>query len=163
MIGASQTFFNSPIVHFYRNVFRVIPKNKCKEVASMLKAIHAQENQEEALKKGQLVAKKLAAMKLKQGAKIVGEGLEETLTYYQFPREHWTRIRTNNPLERVIREIRRRTRVVCAFPDGQSALMLVAARLRYIAGTKWGSKKYLNVEGSKRLVKSREAKAAIDS
>ena len=62
-----------------------------------------------------------------------------------FPREHWRNLRTNNPLERVIREIRRRTRVVGAFPDGNSALMLVAARLRHIAGTKWGTKRYLDM------------------
>ena len=50
------------------------------------------------------------------------------------------------PLERLMREIRRRTRVVGAFPDGKSALMLVAARLRHVAGTKWGSRRYLNME-----------------
>jgi len=48
--------------------------------------------------------------------------VEETLAYYAFPEEHWRRIRTNNPLERLLPEIRRRTRVVGAFPDGQSAL-----------------------------------------
>jgi transposase-like protein len=48
---------------------------------------------------------------------------EETLTYYAFPEEHWRRIRTNNPLERILHEIRRRTRVVGAFPDGQSATL----------------------------------------
>ena len=47
--------------------------------------------------------------------------------------------------ERLMREIRRRTRVVGAFPDGRSALMLVAARLRYVAGTRWGTKRYLNM------------------
>ena len=45
-----------------------------------------------------------------------------------------------------MREIRRRTRVVGAFPDGNSALMLVAARLRHIAGTKWGTRRYLSME-----------------
>lgn len=60
--------------------------------------------------------------------------------------EHWRRIRTNNPLERIMREIRRRTRDVGAFPDGNSALMLVAARLRHIAGTRWGLKRYLRME-----------------
>jgi transposase-like protein len=49
-------------------------------------------------------------------------------------------------MERIIREIRRRTRVVGAFPDGQSTLMLVAARLRHVASTKWGTRKYLNLE-----------------
>jgi putative transposase len=62
--------------------------------------------------------------------------VEETLTYYAFPEEHWRRIRTNNPLERILREIRRRTRVVGAFPDGQSALNLAAARLRHTRALK---------------------------
>ena len=70
----------------------------------------------------------------------------ETLTYCDFPSEHWTRIRTNNVIERLNREIRRRTRVVGAFPDGNSALMLVCARLRHVAGTQWGSKKYMNMK-----------------
>ena len=70
----------------------------------------------------------------------------ETLSYMAFPREHWTRIRTNNVLERIMREIRRRTRVVGNFPDGQAALMLVAARLRHIAGTRWGTRRYLDME-----------------
>jgi len=76
----------------------------------------------------------------------VRDGIEETLSYYEFPREHWRCLHTNNPLERIMREIRRRTRVVGAFPDGQSALMLVAARLRHIAGTKWGTRRYLDME-----------------
>jgi putative transposase len=45
-----------------------------------------------------------------------------------------------------MREIRRRTRVVGAFPDGNSALMLVVARLRHVAGTNWGTRKYLDME-----------------
>ena len=103
-------------VHFYRNVFSVVPKSKVKIVAKMLKAIHAQ------------------------------DGIEETLTYCDFPSEHWTRIRTNNVIERLNREIRRRTRVVGTFPDGNSALMLVCARLRHVAGTQWGNKKYMNMK-----------------
>lgn len=134
------------IVHYYRNVFTKVPKAKIKEVVAMLKAIHAQEDRKEALKKAAQVVKKLEAMKLKGAAEIVREGIEETLSYYGFPREHWRRIRTNNPLERIMREIRRRTRVVGSFPDGNSALMLVAARLRHIAGTKWGMRKYLKMD-----------------
>jgi len=83
-------------------------------------------------------------MKLKEAAKKVENGIEETLTYCDFPGEHWTRIRTNNVIERLNREIRRRTRVVGTFPDGNSALMLVCARLRHVAGTQWGNKKYMN-------------------
>ena len=88
----------------------------------------------------------LRAMKLQEAAKKVEDGIEETLTYCDFPSEHWTRIRTNNVIERLNREIRRRTRVVGTFPDGNSALMLVCARLRHVAGTQWGNKKYMNMK-----------------
>lgn len=84
-------------------------------------------------------------MKLKEAAKKVSENIDETLTYYDFPSEHWMKIRTNNTIERLNREIRRRTRVVGTFPDGNSALMLVCTRLRYVAGTQWGNKKYMNM------------------
>ncbi len=133
-------------VHFYRNVFSHVPTPKLREVALMLKAIHAQENREEALRKAEDVIAKLKAMRLSKAAELVQGHVEETLAYYSFPNEHWRRIRTNNPLERLMREIRRRTRVVGAFPDGQSALNLAAARLRHIAGTKWSTKRYLNMK-----------------
>lgn len=134
------------VVHFYRNVFTVVPRGKAKEVAAMLKAIHAQEDREEAIRKSKIVVAKLQKMKLVRAAGLVGEGIEETLSYYRFPREHWYRIRTNNPLERIMKEIRRRTRVVGSFPDGNSALMLVAARLRHIAGSRWGLRQYLKMD-----------------
>lgn len=134
------------MVHWQRNVGSAVPRFKRQEVTAMLKAIHAQEDREAALSKGADVVAKLRQMKLAQAAKIVEEGVGETLSYMSFPREHWIRIRTNNPLERIMREIRRRTRVVGAFPDGNSALMLVAARLRHVAGTKWGTRKYLDME-----------------
>jgi transposase-like protein len=104
----------------------------------MLKAIRAQEDRKCAEEKAAAVAEKLEAMRLSKAAAIVREGALETLAYMSFPREHWRCIKTNNPLERLNREVRRRTQVVDAFPDGQSALMLVAARLRHVAGTKWG-------------------------
>ncbi len=134
------------VVHFYRNVFSVVPKSKVKLVSKMLKAIHAQESKKAAREKAKMVVAELRAMKLKEAAKKIENGIEETLTYCDFPSEHWTRIRTNNLIERMNREIRRRTRVVGCFPDGNSALMLVCARLRYVAGTQWGNKKYMNMK-----------------
>ena len=145
------------VVHFYRNVFTVVPKGKVKEVAAMLKAIHAQEDKKEALRKAAIVIKKLQSMKLGRAADIVKEGIAETVSYYRFPREHWRKIRTNNPLERIMKEIRRRTRVVGSFPDGNSALMLVAARLRHIAGTKWGLQQYLKMDRIEELARESEA------
>ncbi len=133
------------VVHFYRNVFKVVPKGRTREVADMLKAIHAQEDVAAARKKAQDVTAKLEAMRLTKAAEIVRNGIDETLTYMAFPREHWRRIRTNNPIERMNREIRRRTKVVGNFPDGRSALMLVCARLRHMSGTQWGKKRYLDM------------------
>ena len=139
------------IVHFYRNVFSVLPRGKIREVAMMLKAIHASEDRQAALEKADGVIQKLQERKLAQAAEKIKNSIAETLTYYDFPSAHWRRIRTNNPLERILREVRRRTRVVGAFPDGQSALMLVAARLRHIAGSRWGTRAYLNMELFKEL------------
>ena len=106
----------------------------------------AGENRAAAEAKAQAVIEKLREMKLNKGAELLEGFVGETLTFYAFPDTHWRCIRTNNPLERIIREIRRRTRVVGAFPDGESALMLVAARLRHIATTKWGTRRYLKME-----------------
>ena len=131
-------------VHFYRNVFTVTPRTKMRTVAMMLKAIHAQESKKSAQEKA-AVAQQLREMKLSAAAQKVEESIEETLTYMDYPTEHWNRIRTNNTIERVNREIKRRTKAIGAFPDGQSALMLVCARLRYVAASDWGSKRYLNM------------------
>jgi putative transposase len=134
------------VVHWYRNVFSHSPRGKIAEVARMLKAIHAQEDRTSASAKIIEVVAKLRAMKLTRAAELVANHGQETLTYYAYPSNHWRQIRTNNPLERIIREIRRRTRVVGAFPDGHSALMLVAARLRHNASTRWGKRRYLAME-----------------
>ena len=132
-------------VHFYRNVMAKVPKTKRKQVAAMLKAIHSQESFKASCEKAEAVAKELESMKLKAASKCVREGCIETLTYTKFPLEHWKKIRTNNAIERLNREIRRRTRVVGTFPDGNSALMLVTARLKYVAESEWGSRRYLDV------------------
>lgn len=134
------------IVHFYRNVLTHVPYDKIRPVVAMLKAIHAQEDKAEARKKAKFVVDKLSAMKLGKAANVVETGIDETLAYMAYPQTHWRKIRTNNPLERIMREIKRRTRVVGVFPDGNSALMLVCARLRYVAGTKWGLKRYMNMD-----------------
>ena len=133
------------VVHWYRNVFSHVPATKVREVAAMLKAIHAAEDIEAATAKAGMVVDKLRAQRLQRAAELVHNTVAETLAYYAFPEEHWRRIRTNNPLERLMREIRRRTRVVGAFPDGQSCLNLAAARLRHIAGTNWSAKRYLSM------------------
>jgi putative transposase len=143
-------------VHFYRNVFSHVPNAKVQEVAAMMKAIHAQENREAALAKATDVVKTLKQMKLRRASELVESNMAETLTCYGYPSQHWLKIRTNNPMERLLKEARRRTKVVGAFRDGQSALMLVAARLRHISTTSWGLRKYMNMD----LLRELPARAA---
>ncbi len=128
------------MVHFYRKIFSHIPRAKINEITMMLKAIHATR------KKASAVVAKLRKSRFQRAAQFVEVKVEETLTYYSFPSSHWRRTPTNNPLERIMREICRRTNVVGAFPDSNSALILVAARLRHITGTKWSLKRYLNMD-----------------
>ncbi len=133
------------MVHFYRNVFSHVPTAKVREVSHMLKAIHSQESREAAEEKAEAVVAELRRQKLHRAPELVAENISETLTYYGFPDSHWIKLRTNNPLEGIMKEIRRRTRVVGAFPDGRSCLNLAAARLRHIAGGQWSTRRYMNM------------------
>src|ERR1044072_1921588 len=119
--------------HFYPNVFSHVTTTKVREVSHMLKPIHAEESGDAADRKARAIVDDLRAARMNTAADLVERSISETLTYYAFPDIHWHKIRTNNPLERIMKEIRRRTRVVGAFPDGQSCLNLAAARLRNIA------------------------------
>lgn len=78
-------------------------------------------------------------------ARTVRDGFAETLAYTEFPPEHWRRIRTNNGIERIDCEIRRRTRAVGTYPDGNSVVILVSARLKYIVEHEWSKRRYLDM------------------
>lgn len=131
-----------------------------KAVACMLKAIHAQESHEAYGRKAEEVADELESTRLGTAARTVHDGYTETLAYTEFPPKHWRRIRTNNGIERINREIRRRTRVVGTFPDGNSALMLVTARLKYIVEHEWGKRKYLDMSKLEEMDELRERRRA---
>jgi putative transposase len=105
-----------------------------REIAAMLKAIHAGEDLAGEREKAIRVIEKLRGLRLSRAVELVEAAVE-----------------------RILREIRRRTRVVGAFPDGQSALNLAAARLRHIAGTAWSTKRHLNIE----LLKDKQMRGAI--
>ena len=126
-------------------MFGKVPRSKRERVAKMLKAIHAQESREASMARAESVAADLEAMKLDAAAKVVREGCAETPACTAFPMSHWVRIRTDNAIERLDRGTRRRTGVVGTFPDGKSALMLVTARLKHVAESEWGSRRYLDV------------------
>lgn len=111
MLGALEEVFPEAryrrrAVRFCRNVFGKVPRQKRTRVAKMLKAIHAQESREASEAKAAEVANLLEWMKLFAAAKVVRKGCAETLAYTDFPMQHWARIRTNNAIERLNREIR---------------------------------------------------------
>lgn len=135
------------MVHFMRNVLSKTPPTHRQWASAALKAIFAMESRESALAKAESVAAEMEARRLKAAANCLREGVGETTTYLlpEFPDGHRRRIRTNNMIERLNREIRRRTRVVGSFPDGNSALMLVCARIRYVTDNEWSTRRYLDM------------------
>ena len=135
------------MVHFMRNVLSRTPPTHRQWASAALKAIFAMESRESALAKAESVAAEMEARRLKAAANCLREGVGETTTYLlpEFPDGHRRRIRTNNMIERLNREIRRRTRVVGSFPNGNSALMLVCARIRYVTDNEWSTRRYLDM------------------
>jgi putative transposase len=145
-------------VHVMRNVLDKVPQTRRSDVAAALKTIWHQENADEARHKAARVieqfAKSLpAAMRTLEGA------LEDSLTFYGFPREHWKMLRTNNPLERLMKEIRRRTKVAEQFPSEESALLLVTARLKRIHEG-WAERRYLDMAPLHELEQSQTTQAS---
>ncbi len=141
-----QASYQRCAVHFYRDVWSLVPATKVRSVAAMLKAIHTNEDREAARTKAAQVVTKLVEMKLPAAAALVRDSIEETFSYYAFPSEHHRFLRTNTLLERIMREIRHRTRLVAAFPDGYSALLLVCVRLRHVASKTSGTKRYIAMD-----------------
>jgi putative transposase len=139
------------MVHFLRNILSAVPWDKKKEVSKLVKTIFNQEDKAAAIEKAKSIVEKISKLKLRQAAKVLHEGYLEALNYMDFPSEYARKIRTNNILERLNSEVKRRTKVVGTFPDGQSAIMLVAARLRYLTTKGWGTKRYLNMEHLKNM------------
>ena len=150
MLGALAQVFPDAMcrrraVHFYRDVLAKVPEGRRRQVAAQPEAIHAQEDMRACARKAREVVEQPRTSKLADAARIVGEGFMETLTYAKFPMEHWRRIRTNDGIERLNREIKRRTKAVASFPDGKAAAMLAAARCKFIADGNWGSRRCLDV------------------
>jgi len=115
-------------VHFMRNVLALIPKAEKAMVAALLRTIFAQPQREAASEQLVLVCDMLDP-RYPQAAQLVRAAEHDILAYMAFPTEHWKRIYSNNPLERLNKEVKRRTYVVGIFPDVASVLRLVGALL----------------------------------
>lgn len=115
-------------VHFMRNVLSQVPKHYQGMVSSIIRTIFAQNDQESAREQLRHVVDELKN-RFPKAMKILEEAEEEILAYMAFPREHWAQIHSTNPLERLNREIIRRTDVVCIFPNRDAVIRLVGAML----------------------------------
>jgi len=115
-------------VHFMRDLLSDVPKGSREEVAAWVRTIFSQPDQEAARKQLEVVTRFLEG-RFPQVAESLREAEEEILSYMTFPRSHWKRIHSTNPLERVLREVGRRCDVVGIFPNRKAALRLVGAVL----------------------------------
>ena len=115
-------------VHFMRNVLAHIPKESKSMVAAALRTIFTQPHRAAAGEQLEVVA---SGMELHwpKAAEILSEAEDDVLAFMAFPSEHWRRIYSTNPLERLNREIKRRTDVVGVFPDVPSVIRLVGTLL----------------------------------
>jgi len=137
-------------VHFMRNVLSHIPKANKSVVAAALRTIFAQSDRSSA---GEQLAEVVGALRPRwpQAAQLVQEAAEEVLAYMAFPQEHWTRIYSTNPLERLNKEIKRRTNVVGIFPNEPSVIRLVGAVLLDYTDEWEVGKRYFSQESMRKL------------
>lgn len=150
MMGAlAEVFPEAPCqrcaVNFHRNALSKVPARRRKRVAAQPKAVHAQESLGAGLRKAEEAAREPETSRLADAAKAIREGVAETLAYAGFPMGHWRRIRTNNGIERLNREVKWRTNAVGGLPDGRSAMVLAAARCEYVADGTWGKRRCLDI------------------
>ena len=137
-------------MHFTRNVTAHAPEAYKKKLANDLQGIYNQPNAEAAL-----VAYEALRVQYEKtcgkAMQILENGLSDTLTFMAFPREHWSRISSTNPIERINREIRRRTRVVGVFPSVASAMRLIGMILLEQTDDWHAGKRYMSEESMQQL------------
>ena len=137
-------------VHFMRNVLAHIPKGSKSVVAAALRTIFAQPDKAAATQQLREVVKAMAS-RWPRGADVVARAQEDVLAYMAFPAEHWTRIYSTNPLERLNEEVKRRTNVVGVFPDEPSVLRLVGSVLIEVWDDWQVGRRYFSQESMRRL------------
>jgi len=138
-------------VHFMRNVLSHVPQGDKSMVATALRTIFAQPDRVAA---GQQLAEVVHAMSTRwpKAAQMLSDAEDEILAYMAFPQAHWTRIYSTNPLERLNKEVKRRTNVVGVFPDEASVIRLVGAILIEQSDEWETDRHYFSQESMRRLL-----------
>jgi putative transposase len=137
-------------VHWFRNALAHVPSKSRAAVAAMLKTIFAQESKAEAETQWDAVADALREKQPKLGA-MMAASRDDVLAYMDFPREHWAQIASTNPLERVNKEVKRRSDVVGIFPNDDAIIRLVGA-LMIEQNDEWAvARRYMGLESLARI------------
>ncbi|MFV0475658.1 MAG: IS256 family transposase [Pikeienuella sp.] len=132
-------------IHWMRNALAHAPAKQRTAVAAMLKTIFAQETKADAEAQWEIVADALREKQPKLGA-LMDSSREDVLAYMTFPREHRTQIASTNPLERVNREVKRRSDVIGIFPNDDAIVRLVGA-LMLETNDEWAvARRYMSLE-----------------
>lgn len=137
-------------VHFTRNVVAHAPEAYKKKLAAALQGIFMQPDQEAALATYEALHTQYISTCAK-AMEILENGLADVLTFMAYPREHWSRISSTNPIERINKEIRRRTRVIGIFPSVSSALRLIGMILLEQTEDWHANKRYMSEESMAQL------------
>ena len=137
-------------VHCLRNLLAHVPQGDKAMVAAAVRTVFAQPNRQAAGQQLQEVVQALQS-RWKEAAKVLAEAEEDVLAYIAFPHEHWTRIFSTNVLERLNREVKRRTDVVGVFPDVPSVIRLVGAVLLEIDDEWQVERRYFRLESMHKL------------
>lgn len=142
-------------VHFMRNVLSQVPKSSQSMVSSIIRTIFAQPTQEEAILQLRQVVNQLHG-KFPKAMEILEQAESDVLAYMAFPKEHWRQIHSTNPLERLNREIRRRSDVVGIFPNRESAIRLIGAILMEQQDEWTVSRRYFSKESMAKVVQGEQ-------
>jgi transposase-like protein len=137
-------------VHFMRNLLCHVPRGDQAMVAAALRTVFAQPHQEAAHRQLRAVYEAMLP-RWPKAAQVLSEAENDILAYMVFPQEHWKRIYSNNVLERLNKEVKRRTNVVGVFPDEPSAIRLVGAVLQEQADEWQVAKRYFSLESMNKL------------
>lgn len=149
-------------VHFMRNVLAHVPKGDKSMVAAALRTIFAQHNQEAARQQLAEVVRVMEA-RWPKAAQVLAAGEDDILVYMTFPPEHWTRIYSTNPLERVNREVKRRTNVVGIFPDSDAVLRLVGSVLIEVHEEWQAGRRYFSLGSMRKLYEPVDERLTLPS
>lgn len=138
-------------VHFMRNLLSTVPRSAQHAVAAIVKTIFAQPDRASAMVHLKTVAGMLSG-KFPKAADLLEDAAEDVLAYMHFPREHWRQLHSTNTLERINKELKRRTRVVGIFPNRDSLMRMVATLLQE-QDDEWqvADRRYFSIESMRRI------------